>query len=167
MSTFAASKKKATRKVEPSAGMPVCAKGTASPGTQGGESVQSPYLLEFSIPGLPGTPNAREHHMAKARHVKDWRTKVYAKAWPHAPAQPLTQARITFTRVSSVEPDYDNLVASFKACMDGLRQARVIVDDKRVNVGRPEYLWERCKPKAGHIRVRVESVTNTKEQTNG
>jgi Holliday junction resolvase RusA-like endonuclease len=116
------------------------------------------YVLEIIVPGLPRTPNAREHYMAKAKHVAAWRSKVFAKAWPHKPPEPLAQARITFTRVSSSEPDYDNLVASFKACMDGLRQAKVIVDDKRANVGRPEYLWEKCAPKKGHVRVKVEGL---------
>lgn len=114
------------------------------------------YKLAVTIQGLPKTPNAREHHMAKAKHVREWRVKVYAACWHKAPAQPLEQAQITFTRVSSVEPDYDNLVASFKACMDGLRQAKVIVDDKRRNVGRPEYLWAKCGQGEGHVIIEVK-----------
>jgi len=41
------------------------------------------------------------------------------------PTRPLTEARIELVRHSSVEPDYDNLVGSFKAIIDGLRDAGV------------------------------------------
>lgn len=119
-------------------------------------SARAPYKLELKLLGLPKTPNAREHWRAKAKHVAEWRDRVDTACTYKAPPQPLTQAAITFTRVSSVEPDYDNLVASFKACMDGLRQAKVIIDDKRANVGRPGYLWAKCKPKDGHVLIRVE-----------
>jgi Holliday junction resolvase RusA-like endonuclease len=116
------------------------------------------YKLEFEIKGLPKTPNIRQHYWARAKHVAEWKSKVFAACWHMKPSAPLIKALITFTRVSSVEPDYDNLVASFKACMDGLRQAKIIVDDKKANVGRPEYLWEKCKPAHGRVRIKVEEV---------
>jgi Holliday junction resolvase RusA-like endonuclease len=70
----------------------------------------------------------------------------------------LRLARITFTRCSSVESDYDNLVISFKNCLDGLRAAGVIVDDRKANIGRPEYLWQKAPPNAGSIKVKVEAL---------
>jgi Holliday junction resolvase RusA-like endonuclease len=119
---------------------------------------EKPYTLTITLKGLPKTPNAREHWTAKARQTKVWKQKVFTACWHKRPPKPLERARITFTRVSSVEPDFDNLAASFKAVLDGLRQAQVIVDDKRANVGRPEYLWRKCKPKDGHVIVEVTSV---------
>ena len=133
-------------------------KGTASPATQAPKTSAAPYALEVRIAGLPDTPNARQHYMERARHVKVWRQKVFTAAWPHKPERPLERAKITFTRHSSVEPDFDNCVASFKACLDGLRQAGVIVDDRKKNVGAPEYLWTRSSPKDGFITIRVEEI---------
>jgi Holliday junction resolvase RusA-like endonuclease len=119
---------------------------------------EKPYALSFTLMGLPKTPNAREHWTAKARQTKAWKQKVFMACWHKRPKEPLERALIRFTRVSSVRPDHDNLVASFKACMDGLRQARVIVDDKYLNVGAPEYLWRKCKPREGKVEIEVLSV---------
>lgn len=117
------------------------------------------YTLEFTLSGLPRTTNGSHGHW-RARQVrsKALKARVFASCWHLRPKTPLTQARITLTRLSSVEPDYDNLVISFKVVLDGLRQAGIIVDDRRKNIGRPEYLWEKCKPGEGHIKVKVEAA---------
>jgi Holliday junction resolvase RusA-like endonuclease len=117
------------------------------------------YTLEFQLSGLPRTTNGSHGHWrTKQAQVKALKARVFASCWHLRPDVPLSLARITLTRASSVEPDYDNLVISFKPVIDGLRQAGVIVDDKRKNVGRPEYLWEKCKPGDGHIKVKVEAA---------
>jgi len=123
------------------------------------------YSLTLTLPGLPSTPNARQHFMARARETKQWKRRVFSLAWPKRPEAPLTKASITFTRCSSVRPDYDNLVASFKPVLDGLRQARVIVDDKWANVGAPEYRWEMAKKAQGRILIRVESIQNKERES--
>ena len=74
------------------------------------------------------------------------------------PPKPLKQASITLTRFSSVEPDYDNLVISFKPIIDGLRDAGVIVDDKFSVIGRPSYEWQKSPRNQGRIRVEVASI---------
>lgn len=117
------------------------------------------YVLEFTLPGLPRSANGSHGHWrVKHAQTKRWKQAVFTKAWPFKPPQPLTSAALTLTRMSSVEPDFDNLVAGFKPIIDGLRQAGVLSDDKRVNVGRPDYRWEYAPPKAGRVRVRVEGA---------
>jgi Holliday junction resolvase RusA-like endonuclease len=122
------------------------------------------YLLEFELTGLPRTTNGSHGHWrAKAAQTKQWKQKVFAKAWPLRPSEPLDCALITFTRFSSVEPDFDNLVISFKPIMDGLRQAKIIVDDKKKNVGRPEYLWEYAPKGKGKIKIKIAAAIGRKE----
>jgi Holliday junction resolvase RusA-like endonuclease len=125
------------------------------------------YVLQFELPGLPRTTNGSHGHWrTKAASVKKWKQAVFTKAWPRRPTEPLACAIITFTRCSSVEPDFDNLVISFKACMDGLRQAKIIVDDKKKNVGRPEYLWEYAPKGQGKIKIKIEqAIGGQKENT--
>jgi hypothetical protein len=117
------------------------------------------YVLEFELKGLPRTTNGSHGHW-RAKHARNkaLKARVFASCWHLRPDSPLTLARITLTRISSVEPDFDNLVISFKPVVDGLRQAGIIIDDKRKNVGRPEYLWEKCKPGGGHIKIKVEGL---------
>lgn len=54
--------------------------------------------------------------------------------------------------------DYDNLVASFKACIDGLKRARIIVDDKVEIIGRPICRWQPAPAKEGRIIIEVEEM---------
>jgi Holliday junction resolvase RusA-like endonuclease len=117
-----------------------------------------PYTLEFTLKGLPKTTNgSHEHWRVKHGRVKAWKMRVVEAAWPNRPAQPLKSARITYIRYSSVECDYDNLVISFKAIQDGLKQAGIITDDRRHNV-KATYLWRYIAPKKGMIQVTVEAA---------
>lgn len=121
------------------------------------------YSLEFKIEGLPRTANGSHGHWrSKAAETKRWKQATFASAWPSRPTTPLEQAKLTLTRHSSSQPDYDGLVHSFKAIIDGLRQAKVLADDKIMNIGRPEYLWVKCAPKLGHVTIKVQQTT--KEQ---
>lgn len=114
------------------------------------------YLLEFELPGLPKTTNSggRSHWTVKAREAKKWKNLVAVLA--SKPPTPLTKAKLTLTRCSAVEPDFDGLVSSFKHVVDGLVDARVIVNDKQSVIGQPAYLWEKASPGKGKIKVRVE-----------
>lgn len=71
---------------------------------------------------------------------------------------PLAKAKLTLTRHSSTEPDYDGLVSSFKPCIDALIMANVIENDRMSNVGKPTYLWELAPRNKGHITIKVESI---------
>lgn len=118
------------------------------------------YALEFTVQGLPKLANQllRGHWRSKHGHTKLWKRKVWLACWHLAPPEPLQRARLTFTRVSSNRPDFDNLVSSFKATIDGLVEARILIDDKPENIERQDYFWERGKLKQGFIKVNVEAI---------
>lgn len=121
---------------------------------------QSPsYLLRFTLQGLPKTTNAggRQHWAVKAAEARNWKRAVLLVAGRNKPDSPLKKAKITFTRFSSAEPDFDGLVSSFKHVLDGLVDAGVIVSDKQSTIGQPTYLWKKAPQKQGYIQVDLES----------
>ncbi len=121
------------------------------------------YTLEFKLEGLPKTTNALAgaKWQVRAQHAKRWKRAVWAKVWALRPEAPLIKAKITLTRCSSKEGDFDGIVSSFKHILDGLTEAGIIIDDKSSVIGRPEYIWQACKKGEGHIIVRVEELQKT------
>jgi Holliday junction resolvase RusA-like endonuclease len=113
------------------------------------------YSATIKIAGLPKTPNARMHWALKMAEVKTWRRRVALAFRAHSPDVPLHRANLVFTRLSASRPDFDNLVASFKAAQDGLIDARIIANDTFDVVGTPTYLWEKVSPKNGAIKIQV------------
>lgn len=126
------------------------------------------YTLEFSIQGLPkNVTNNMVHWRKKHAEAKKWKLFVIAEVRRHLMRAPdlkdyrrpkLERAKLTLTRHSSSEPDFDGLVASFKHVIDGLVEAGVIANDKTSNIGQPNYVWVKAKPKQGFITVKVEEV---------
>lgn len=118
-------------------------------------------ILEFEINGLPRMTNtSRVHWTKKMKEASKWKHLAVAAAvqangdWIKEPMQ---KAKLTLIRFSSVEPDFDGLVSSFKHVIDGLVEAGVIVNDKVSNIGQPSYKWTYAPPKKGKIKVRVEA----------
>lgn len=68
---------------------------------------------------------------------------------------PLEKAHLRLTRFSSIEPDFDGLVISFKHVIDGLVRAGVLANDKISNIGQPEYFWQKTKANHGKIKIEV------------
>lgn len=116
------------------------------------------YSIRFEIVGLPSLLNIKAHPIVAGKKRKLWRQWVLYSVGMKRPPKPLQRAKLTFTRFSSSEPDYDNMVGSFKPLVDGLVDARVIIDDARKNIGTPEYLWIYCPPRQGKIRIEVLEV---------
>lgn len=118
------------------------------------------YSLSIEIPGLPKTINAigRSHWAMKAREAQYWKQCVITFTFNKKPSKPLQKARVKFTRFSSVAPDGDGIVSSFKHILDGLVAARILENDKLENIGMPTYEWEKAKQGAGKIRIEVFSV---------
>ena len=115
--------------------------------------------FEIEIPGLPRTTNGSHGHWrAAAAERKKWRTAICLLASRERPSVPLKKAKITCIRYSSSEPDFDNLVISFKSCLDGLRDAGVIADDKKRNIGATTYLWQKAPARQGKIKIIVEEI---------
>lgn len=116
--------------------------------------------IEFELDGLPKTTNAfkRSHWTHSFKERKRWKTFVFYKLgefrW-----EKFSKPRLTLTRFSTTEPDFDGLVSSFKAVIDGLKVAGVIEDDKQSIIGQPLYKWEYAPPRKGKIRVVVEEAS--------
>lgn len=119
------------------------------------------YTLEFTLPGLPKMTNAKRrlaHWAQLQQEANKWKQTLMLYLVGKKPASPLERAKLTLIRGSSVEPDYDGLVSGFKHVIDGLVQAGILMNDKRENIGVPEYAWTYAKAKEGFIRVRVEEI---------
>jgi Holliday junction resolvase RusA-like endonuclease len=92
--------------------------------------------LVLPLPPPELSPNARVHHMAKARKIKAYRALALAAGikavlaarktpnWHKATVQP------TFYHARRRDRDGDNLTASLKAAFDGAADAGIIANDK-------------------------------------
>lgn len=118
------------------------------------------YYLEFEIKELPKPINAQNsmHWAQKGKYVRHWHTLVNASVCPRKPKAPLNRAKLTLTRFSSSEPDFDGLVSSFKPVIDGLITSGVLENDKFSNIGRSEYVWINTQRGQGKIKVIVEEI---------
>lgn len=74
------------------------------------------------------------------------------------PDQPLEKAKLTLTRHSSRQPDFDGMVHSFKRIIDALVKCGILIDDNPDVIGSPTYKWAKAARGDGHIQVEVESV---------
>lgn len=117
-------------------------------------------MLEFELKGLPKTTNALRASSWRVRNAfaKKWKDLVQLYTFRHLPNSPLIKAKVTLTRCSSRESDFDGLVSSFKHVLDGLVEARILEDDKQSNIGQPTYLHEKAKQREGKIRIKVEEI---------
>lgn len=123
------------------------------------------HSLEFEIKGLPKLPNQTlyRHWRVKQQEALKWKVLVVnavncVNLEQKRTAQPFSMAKVTLTRLSSKEPDADNLMSSWKHCIDGLVLAGVIVNDKPSVIGTPVSRWEFAKRKDARVRIRVEEV---------
>lgn len=119
-------------------------------------------IIEIVLPGLPPMNTADgPSRWTRYRLKKDWETRVKhavlqsVGGWPH---EPMARARVTITRASTREPDFDGLVQGGKFLLDGLVKANVLVDDRPSVIGQPSYLWEKAPRGMGAVKVRVEEV---------
>lgn len=121
---------------------------------------KSPYRLTVEIKGLPKMPNAflRGHWRNAHSNKQRWQGLLIRKVGAHIPPEPLKRAKLTLTRHSSVEPDFDGLVGSFKFASDALVRIGVLENDTMAVIGQPEYRHEKVKQNAGKITVTVEEI---------
>lgn len=121
----------------------------------------APFILEITLDGLPARTNsAKTAWQARAAEARKWKGLVVnaVRLQRKQPAAPLSRAKLTLTRCSSIRPDPDGLISGFKHCVDGLIQAGVIIDDNFDVIGMPTFLWEKAPPKKGMIKIKVEAV---------
>lgn len=118
-----------------------------------------PYRLDVTLAGLPkGLNGSHGHWRTAAKKRKWWRLAVKMRTFMLRPKTPLLHARLIMTRYSSQKMDFDNLAGSFKSCVDGLKDAGVISDDKDSVILERQYLHEIVPMKEGHIRIIVEEI---------
>jgi hypothetical protein len=124
-----------------------------------------PYELDIEIAGLPrGNAADNRHWRTKKREREAWFGFVAYSTHGKRPPLPLKHAEVTLTRYSSVEPDADNLRASFKPVMDALTARHkhglaIIEDDAPTCIGHPRVQWRKAKPRFGKIRIQVRELT--------
>lgn len=118
------------------------------------------FNLQFELPGLPKRINQGHgsHWKARFGEAKKWERQVFLATLGKKPPQPLKRCKLKLTRFSSVAPDFDGLVYSFKPVVDALRKLGIIENDSMAHIGRPDYRWEKAKPGAGRVRVEIVEV---------
>ena len=120
------------------------------------------YHLHFELPGLPALQSkGRMHWRVAAKEEAHWKGITRTMARPFPP-KPLRRAKALFVRHSAMEPDDDNLRASFKSIRDGLVARRPhnghIIEDDRPAVLEAEYRWEQCERRYGYVSIDVWEV---------
>ena len=117
------------------------------------------YNLKITINDLPKTTNANNKHWAmKMKEAQKWKQLVKLSVGSQKPSYPLEKAKLTCTRHSSKEPDYDGLVSSFKHLIDGLIESKVIIDDAMRYIGMPEFSWKQAPRSKGFIELEVQEI---------
>jgi Holliday junction resolvase RusA-like endonuclease len=111
------------------------------------------YHRNVFVDYLPpmNTAHTRRHWSVAHKEKQQW-VKLMLVAFPKKkmPDQPLTKSQITITRMSSREPDFDNMVMAAKPIFDALKKHGVIIDDAPRNVKR-EYKWRKERAKIGTL----------------
>lgn len=121
------------------------------------------YLLEFELEGLPSLQVAGSgggHWRKRHAEIKRWKQAVRGAVLGNfdLPDEPLARVRMRCERFSHREPDWDNLVASFKPIRDGLVEIGVMIDDKPSVLVVCEHRWSKAKRGEGRVRVRLEGL---------
>jgi Holliday junction resolvase RusA-like endonuclease len=90
------------------------------------------YLLEIEIPTEATDSNRILGVNKYAKHSLFKRIKSDIAMLTHGktPERPLESFKISITRHGARCLDYDNLIASFKPYIDGLKLAGIIIDDR-------------------------------------
>jgi hypothetical protein len=123
-------------------------------------------IAEFEIKGLPKTTNTlnRMHWAKKSKEANMWKQIVglHCRQLKVCDLR-LTKATLELTRYSSIEPDFDGLVSTWKHLVDGLVVAGVLIDDKQSVIGSPIFKWEKCKKNEGRVKIRVFDLQESLE----
>lgn len=118
------------------------------------------YHIKFHVDSLPDLPNARSQKSFWGLHnEKNTWTKYIALATiGKRPDSPLKKSKVTITRCSSRECDWDNLYSSFKAPLDALVRLGIIIDD-RPSTCQLLGLWMKTPQKEAKLLIEIEEVT--------
>lgn len=120
--------------------------------------------IRIELPGLPPSLNGSHGHWrAKAKEKAQWRSLACTIAKPFRFTQPLTSVHLRAVRYSPRAMDYDNLVASFKNIIDGLRDAGIIWNDDPKTIVKREYKWAKAKLGQGFVEITVSGTLASEE----
>lgn len=119
------------------------------------------YEIGKALPILQGD---KMHWRKRASYRSKWHKRVHemlleANHWPlddDGRRRIITRVRLTCVRFSSGQPDYDNLVASFKPVVDGFleKHGGWLLDDNPQVIVRRHYGWSKCLPPKSHILLK-------------
>jgi Holliday junction resolvase RusA-like endonuclease len=115
------------------------------------------YKLELEINTIPPLLNRsiRTNRYARYKNDKAWIDIIFFKTRNKIPSKPLERYSLKLIRCSPREPDYDNLVASFKPVVDALRKADILKDDRYSNSGQWDVHWIKTPKKEQKIIIQV------------
>lgn len=119
------------------------------------------FILEFEIPcaeakDLPRNMNNTIHEQKYFIWERaKWRRRIKRYIYS-TPSEPLSKAKLTLTRYSLRQPDYDGLVGSFKFVIDAIVNHGIIKDDNMQVIGTPNYIWEKTSKGNYKIKVKIE-----------
>lgn len=118
-------------------------------------------MIKFTINGLPKLPNQllRKHWSVIMKEGRRWRAFTRLAVGYQIPPKPFALVKVTLTRHSVRQPDFDGLVGSFKYVLDGLVKAGVMVDDKASVIVESKYAWQKSKLIDQRIEITVEKVS--------
>jgi len=102
--------------------------------------------------------NGHKHWAIAGKARREWRQRTRLRVFLERPNVPLVSCKIVCKRFSSVEPDRDNLARSFKSIVDGLKDGKIIKDDKPSIVKEFITLWEKAPKKNGKVEILVEEI---------
>lgn len=122
--------------------------------------------VRLDLPPKELTPNCRCHFMAKANKTKKYRSAAMETAMVAASeagmSDPMDRASVkaTFYCRDSRARDADNALASLKAAFDGLADAGVVTNDRKLRFEPVEFCVDRDSP-------RVELVVKEMKEKGG
>lgn len=122
------------------------------------------YRLELFIKQLPSLLNVtmRNHYWSRKKENDYYYSLINHLARYQKPKNPLKCALISLTRYSPRVPDYDGVVGSFKACVDGLVRCGVLDDDNYNITGPWIVTWQKAKKTEQGIKIIVEEIGERK-----
>lgn len=125
------------------------------------------YILELELNIRPTDSNRilGVNKFAKNATFKKVKEEVIHKSLGKRPQTPLTLFKITAIRHSPRTLDYDNLVASLKPAIDGLKLAKVIKNDSYQYIKRDNYFLDQVKSEERKIVLIVEEICNEQNYT--
>ena len=99
-------------------------------------AAQPGIVFTLPLPPRESSPNARPHHMAKARAAKAYRAKVRmltsSALRGKRPLYPEAMLELHWIHKTAHRLDSTNAIASFKAGEDGLADAGLLLNDRGV-----------------------------------